>query len=32
VKYDTNLKVNPPLRAAADRDALLEGIATAAWT
>jgi dihydroorotase len=27
VKYDTNLKMNPPLRAAADRDALLEGIA-----
>jgi dihydroorotase len=26
-KYDTNLKMNPPLRAAADRDALLEGIA-----
>jgi dihydroorotase len=27
VKYDTNLKMNPPLREAADRDALLEGIA-----
>ena len=27
VKYDTNLKMNPPLRAAADRDALLEGLA-----
>ena len=27
VKYDTNLKMNPPLRATADRDALLEGIA-----
>jgi dihydroorotase len=27
VKYDTNLKMNPPLRAAADRDAILEGIA-----
>jgi dihydroorotase len=27
VKYDTNLKMNPPLRAAADRDAMLEGIA-----
>jgi dihydroorotase len=26
-KYDTNLKMNPPLREAADRDALLEGIA-----
>src|SRR6478672_10618135 len=26
VKYDTNLKMNPPLRATADRDALLEGI------
>jgi dihydroorotase len=26
VKYDTNLKMNPPLRAAEDRDALLEGI------
>jgi dihydroorotase len=27
VKYDTNLKMNPPLRAADDRDAMLEGIA-----
>ncbi len=27
VKYDTNLKMNPPLRGAADRDALLEGLA-----
>ncbi len=27
VKYDTNLKMNPPLRAAADRDAMLDGIA-----
>jgi len=27
VKYDTNFKMNPPLRAVADRDALLEGIA-----
>jgi dihydroorotase len=27
VKYDTNLKMNPPLRDAADRDAMLEGIA-----
>ena len=27
IKYDTNLKMNPPLREAADRDALLEGIA-----
>jgi dihydroorotase len=26
-KYDTNLKMNPPLREAADRDALLDGIA-----
>ena len=26
IKYDTNLKMNPPLRAAADRDAMLEGI------
>jgi dihydroorotase len=25
-KYDTNLKMNPPLREAADRDAMLEGI------
>jgi dihydroorotase len=24
--YDTNLKMNPPLRSAADRDAMLEGI------
>jgi dihydroorotase len=27
VKYDTNLKMNPPLREMADRDAMLEGIA-----
>ncbi|OFW10276.1 MAG: dihydroorotase [Acidobacteria bacterium RIFCSPLOWO2_02_FULL_67_36] len=27
VKYDTNLKMNPPLRSAADRDAMIEGIA-----
>lgn len=27
VKYDTNLKMNPPLRSTADRDAMLEGIA-----
>ena len=27
VKYDTNLKMNPPLRATEDRDAMLEGIA-----
>jgi dihydroorotase len=27
VKYDTNLKMNPPLREVADRDAMLEGIA-----
>ena len=26
VKYDTNLKMNPPLRDRADRDAMLEGI------
>ena len=26
VKYDTNLKMNPPLREAADRDAMLEGL------
>jgi len=26
IKYDTNLKMNPPLRSAADRDAMLEGI------
>lgn len=26
VQYDTNLKMNPPLRDAADRDAMLEGI------
>jgi len=25
--YDTNLKMNPPLRSAADRDAILEGLA-----
>jgi dihydroorotase len=27
VKYDTNLKMNPPLRATEDRDAMLDGIA-----
>src|SRR5207244_10329795 len=27
VPYDTNLKMNPPLREAADRDAMLQGIA-----
>jgi dihydroorotase len=27
VKYDTNFKMNPPLRAVADREAMLEGIA-----
>jgi dihydroorotase len=27
VKYDTNLKMNPPLRSVADRDAMLDGIA-----
>jgi dihydroorotase len=27
VKYDTNVKMNPPLREAADRDAMLDGIA-----
>src|SRR3954466_15976300 len=27
VAYDTNTKMNPPLREAADRDAMLEGIA-----
>jgi dihydroorotase len=27
VKYDTNLKMNPPLREAADRDAMLDGLA-----
>ena len=27
VKYDTNCKMNPPLRATADRDAMLEGLA-----
>ena len=27
VRYDTNLKMNPPLREEADRDAMLEGIA-----
>ena len=26
VKYDTNLKMNPPLRETADRDAMLDGI------
>jgi dihydroorotase len=26
VAYDTNVKMNPPLRSAADRDAMLEGI------
>jgi dihydroorotase len=27
IRYDTNAKMNPPLRDAADRDAMLEGIA-----
>src|SRR5262245_15186831 len=27
VRYDTNVKMNPPLRETADRDAMLEGIA-----
>ncbi len=27
IRYDTNVKMNPPLRAAADRDAMLDGIA-----
>jgi dihydroorotase len=27
VKYDTNLKMNPPLRAVEDRDAMIDGIA-----
>ena len=27
IRYDTNSKMNPPLREAADRDAMLEGIA-----
>jgi len=27
IPFDTNVKMNPPLRAAADRDAMLEGIA-----
>lgn len=27
IPYDTNVKMNPPLREAADRDAMLEGIA-----
>ena len=27
LKYDTNLKMNPPLREAADRDAMLDGLA-----
>jgi dihydroorotase len=27
VQYDTNVKMNPPLRATADRDAMLDGIA-----
>jgi dihydroorotase len=27
VKYDTNCKMNPPLREAADRDAMIDGIA-----
>ena len=30
IKYDTNLKMNPPLREPADRDAMLEGIADGA--
>jgi dihydroorotase len=27
IRYDTNVKMNPPLREAADRDAMLDGIA-----
>src|SRR3954466_14994514 len=27
VQYDTNIKINPPLRESADRDAMLEGLA-----
>ena len=27
IRYDTNVKMNPPLREAADRDAMLEGLA-----
>jgi dihydroorotase len=27
IRYDTNVKMNPPLRDAADRDAMLEGLA-----
>ena len=27
IQYDTNVKMNPPLREAADRDAMLEGLA-----
>jgi dihydroorotase len=27
IPYDTNVKMNPPLRAAADRDAMLDGLA-----
>ena len=27
MSYDTNMKMNPPLRAAADRDEMLKGIA-----
>ena len=27
IRYDTNVKMNPPLREAADRDAMLQGIA-----
>jgi len=27
IRYDTNVKMNPPLRESADRDAMLEGIA-----
>jgi dihydroorotase len=27
VRYDTNVKMNPPLREAADRDAMIDGIA-----
>jgi dihydroorotase len=27
IPYDTNVKMNPPLRAAADRDAMLQGLA-----
>ncbi len=32
VQYDTNVKMNPPLREAADRDAMFRGSSTAGWT